>query len=235
MLNIRKSADRGYSKLNWLKSWHSFSFSDYYDSRHMSFGNLRVINDDIIAGGGGFGKHPHRDMEIVTYVLDGELEHHDSMGNGSVIRAGDVQRMTAGTGIQHSEFNRSKQDDVHLLQIWILPDEQGYQPGYQQERFDDAEKRGRLRLVASRTGRDGALSLNQDVDMYAALLNGDEQITHTIDPKHHAWIQVAKGSLSVNHNEVAAGDGVSVDGPETLVFENGRDAEIIVFDMLKPH
>lgn len=235
MLNIRKSGDRGYSQLSWLKSWHSFSFADYYDSRHMSFGNLRVINDDIIAGGGGFGTHPHRDMEIVTYVLEGELEHRDSMGNGSVIRAGDVQRMTAGTGIQHSEFNHSKQDDVRLLQIWILPDRQGHQPGYQQEQFDDAEKQGQLRLVVSRQGRDGSLSLNQDVDMYAARLDGDEHITHQVAAQRHAWVQVARGSLSVNGSAIVEGDGVSVDGQETLVFENGQDAEIIIFDMLKPN
>ena len=234
MLTIRKAQDRGYSELNWLKSWHSFSFSEYYDSRHMNFGKLRVINDDIIAGGGGFGTHPHRDMEIVTYVLDGELEHRDSMGNGSIIRAGDVQRMTAGTGIQHSEFNHSAEDDVRLLQIWCLPDRQGHRPGYQQKRFDNAGKQGQLRLVASRQGRDGSVSLNQDVNMYAARLDGTEDIKHEIQPGRHAWVQVARGRLAVNGEPVSQGDGISVATAQMLHFDQGSDAEIIVFDMLRP-
>jgi redox-sensitive bicupin YhaK (pirin superfamily) len=235
MLTIRKAQDRGYSELGWLQSWHSFSFSDYYDIRHMNFGNLRVINDDIIAGGGGFGTHPHRDMEIVTYILDGELEHRDSMGNGSIIRAGDVQRMTAGSGIQHSEFNHSASDEVRLLQIWFIPDRQGHRPGYQQKHFDNDCKQGQLRLVASRDGRNGAVSLNQDVDMYATRLDGGESIGHEIKPGRHAWLQVARGRLSVNGEAVSEGDGISVDNAQMLYFDQGSDAEMIIFDMLNPN
>jgi redox-sensitive bicupin YhaK (pirin superfamily) len=231
MLTIRKARDRGHADHGWLNSHHTFSFADYYDRRHMGHGNLRVINDDTVAPGKGFGTHPHRDMEIISYVLDGALEHKDSMGNGSVIRPGDVQRMSAGTGVTHSEFNHSATEPVHFLQIWILPDAPGRAPGYEQKFFDRAEKRGRLRLVASATGRDGSVSLNQDADVLAGLFDGDESATYVTRPRRDLWIHVARGSLSVNGQALQAGDGAAVSGEETLRFADGRDAEVLVFDM----
>jgi len=193
MLTIRKSSARGHARFSWLNSAHSFSFGEYYDPAHMGFGRLRVINEDVVAPGGGFATHGHRDMEIISYVLDGALEHKDSMGNGSVIRPGDVQRMSAGTGVTHSEYNHSKEAPVRFLQIWFLPDRKGREPGYEQKHFPAADKRGRLKLVASNTGRDGSVSLNQDVDMYAALFDGDETARHELAAGRSAWVQVANG------------------------------------------
>jgi len=230
MLTLRKSQDRGRARFSWLDSAHTFSFGGYYDPRHMGFGNLRVINEDVVAPGGGFATHGHRDMEIISYVLEGALEHKDSMGNGSVIQPGDVQRMSAGTGVTHSEYNHSKTDPVRFLQIWFLPEGKGLAPGYEQKHFEAAEKRGRLKLVASRDGRDGSVSLNQDVDMYAALLDGEESATHELAAGRLAWVQVARGSIEVNGQVLVAGDGASVKGPATLEFNGGEQAEVVLFD-----
>ena len=232
MLTLRKSNDRGRARLSWLDSAHTFSFGEYYDPRHMGFGNLRVINEDVVAPGGGFATHGHRDMEIISYVLEGALEHKDSMGNGSIIQPGDVQRMSAGTGVTHSEYNHSKTAPVRFLQIWFLPDSKGLAPGYEQKHFEASEKRGRLKLVASREGRDGSVSLNQDVDMYAALLDGAESVTHELPAGRLAWIQVARGSVSVNGENLDAGDGAAVNGPKTLTIGDARDAELILFDQV---
>jgi len=231
MLTIRRARDRGHANHGWLDSHHTFSFADYYDRRHMGHGNLRVINDDTVAPGKGFGTHPHRDMEIISYVLDGALEHKDSMGNGSVIRPGDVQRMSAGTGVTHSEFNHSATEPVHFLQIWILPDAQGHAPGYEQKFFGRADKRGRLRLVASASGRDGSVSLNQDADILAGLFDGDERAAYTTRPQRDLWLHVARGSLSVNGQPLEAGDGAAANGEAALRFADGREAEVLLFDM----
>jgi redox-sensitive bicupin YhaK (pirin superfamily) len=230
MLTIRKSSERGQARFSWLNSAHTFSFGEYYDPAHMGFGNLRVINEDVVAPGGGFATHGHRDMEIISYVLEGALEHRDSMGNGSVIRPGDVQRMSAGTGVTHSEYNHSQTEPVKFLQIWFLPDRKGHAPGYEQKHFEAAGKRGRLKLVASRNGRDGSVSLNQDVDMYAALLDGTERVTHELAAGRSAWIQVARGSVEVNGQPLEPGDGAARTGPATLELARGRNAEVILFD-----
>ena len=231
MRNLRKADQRGHSDLGWLDSRHTFSFAEYYDHRHMGFGPLRVINDDRVAPGGGFGTHPHRDMEIVTYVLDGALRHRDSMGNGSVIVPGDVQRMSAGTGVTHSEFNDSREDPVHFLQIWFLPEARGLAPGYEQQRFGAGDKRGVLRLVASRDGRDGSVTVHQDVDMYAALLDGAETARHRLREGRVAWVHVARGSVRLDGERLEAGDGVAVEDAGEMVFDGGHGAEVIVFDM----
>jgi redox-sensitive bicupin YhaK (pirin superfamily) len=230
MLNIRNANDRGQARLSWLQSAHTFSFGEYYDARYMGFGHLRVINEDVVAPGGGFATHGHRDMEIISYVLEGALEHKDSMGNGSVIRPGDVQRMSAGTGVTHSEYNHSQTEPVRFLQIWFLPDRKGHTPGYEQKHFEAADKFGRLRLVASSNGRDGSVSLNQDVDMYAALLDGDDTTRHELAADRSAWIQVANGTVEVNGQVLKAGDGASVNGPATLEFNGANNAEVILFD-----
>ncbi len=232
-MQIRKSEDRGYAERDWLKSWHSFSFADYYDPGHMNFGPLRVINEDIIAPDGGFPMHPHRDMEIITYLLDGELEHKDSMGNGSVIRPGEVQRMSAGTGVFHSEFNPSSERASHLLQIWITPDRADHEPGYEQKQFDSAQKRGRLCLVASADGREGSVTIHQDADLFSALLHGEERIEHELAPGRQVWIQVAGGTLTVNGERLEQGDGVALEGAGPIVLDDGSDAEILLFDMAK--
>ncbi len=231
MLNIRKANERGHANLGWLDTHHTFSFADYYDPKHMGFADLRVINDDVIAPGRGFGTHPHRDMEIITYVLEGALEHRDSMGNGSVMRPGDVQRMSAGTGVSHSEFNHSKEEPVHLLQIWLLPDRKDHKPGYEQKHYTDSDKRGRLRLIASHDGDDGSVSVHQDVRVYAALLDGDEAVSHEIEPGRVAWVQVARGTVTVNGQTLKAGDGASAQAPGSLAFSDGEQAEILLFDM----
>ena len=231
MLNLRKASDRGHANHGWLDSHHTFSFANYYDPAHMGFGNLRVINDDRVAPGKGFGTHPHRDMEIISYVLDGALAHKDSMGNGSVMKPGDVQRMSAGTGVAHSEFNASQEDPVHFLQIWILPDAQGHEPGYEQKFFDEEDKRGRLRLVVSADGREGSVSVNQDVDLYAGLLDGDETANFELREGREAWVQVARGRLEVNGQVIETGDGLSTTDPGTLNFSGGEDAEVLVFDL----
>jgi redox-sensitive bicupin YhaK (pirin superfamily) len=234
MITVRQSEERGTMKIDWLNSKHTFSFGEYYDPNHMGYGVLRVINDDVIQPSGGFGTHPHENMEIVTYVLQGALEHKDSMGNGSVIQAGDVQRMSAGTGITHSEFNHSDTENVHLLQIWFLPKKRDIEPGYEQKQFPCEEKVGNLKLVASQTGREGSVSLNQDVDMYACILQSDgEPCTHEIRSGRHAWVHVARGEVSMNGQKMKGGDGAAVDSETSLTFEDAKDAEFIIFDMGK--
>lgn len=231
MLTIRRADARGVAEHGWLSSRHTFSFADYYDPRHMGFRALRVINDDRVAGGRGFGAHPHRDMEIVSYVLDGALEHADSMGTGSVIRPGDVQRMSAGTGVVHSEFNASKTDPVHFLQIWIMPEKQGTAPSYEQVRFAPEEKRGRLRLVASRDGRDGSVTVHQDVNLYAGLFEGAEAATFERGVDRHLWLHVARGEVSVNGERLKAGDAAATSDAPALQITDGVDAEVLLFDL----
>jgi redox-sensitive bicupin YhaK (pirin superfamily) len=231
MFEIRQGGDRGRVRLDWLDSRHSFSFGDYYDPDHMGFGPLRVINEDRVVPGGGFATHGHKDMEIVTYVLAGALEHKDSLGTGSVIRPGDVQRMTAGAGILHSEFNPSDRDGVHFLQIWILPDAKGLPPGYEQKAFTDAERRGRLRLIASRDGREGSVTVHQDVDLYAAILDDGDSVELALRPGRKAWVQMADGSMEVNGDVLEAGDGAAVEDADVLAFSARSHAEVLVFDM----
>ncbi|MCE1237873.1 MAG: pirin family protein [Hyphomicrobiales bacterium] len=230
-VTVRRAEERGRADFGWLDSRHSFSFGDYWDPRHMGFGPLRVINDDRVAPGGGFPTHPHRDMEIVSYVLDGALEHRDSLGNGSVIRPGDVQRMTAGTGIRHSEFNASSTDPTHFLQIWILPEAQGLTPGYEQTRFEPAEKAGRLRLVASRDGRDGSVVVHRDVDLFATRLSDGETVAHELSPGRIAWVQMAKGEAIVAGERLREGDGLSTAEAGRIDLTGIGDAEILLFDM----
>ena len=231
MMTLRRAEERGHFDHGWLKTWHTFSFSDYFDQGWMGFRSLRVINEDYVAAGRGFGTHPHRDMEIVTYVLEGGLAHNDSMGNGSIIRPGEVQRMTAGTGVTHSEANPSRDEKVHLLQIWILPERRGLTPGYEQKNFPAEEKRGRLRLVASRDGVEGSVTVHQDMRLYAGLVSGDEQLSYTLAPGRHAWVQVARGELKVNGQLVKVGDGVALSGEEKVELREGQDAEVLLFDL----
>ncbi len=232
MLTVRKSDERGTADLGWLYSRHTFSFSDYYDPQHMGFGPLRVINEDRVSPGQGFGTHGHQDMEIISYVLEGALEHKDSIGTGSVIRPGDVQVMSAGTGIRHSEFNHSKTEPVHFLQIWIVPDREGIAPRYDQKRFPDNEKRGRLRLVGSSDGRDGSIVIHQDVQFFAAVLNTGEQVTHALAAGRRAWLQVVRGAVEANGQRIDAGDSAAVDDEAALtVTARNDDAEILVFDL----
>jgi len=231
MITLRKSAQRGFADHGWLKSYHSFSFADYHDPAHMGFGNLRVINEDRIAPGTGFGTHGHRDMEIVSYVLDGALAHKDSIGNGASMRPGDVQRMSAGRGVMHSEFNHAPDDTTHFLQIWILPNERGIAPGYEQKHFDAASKRGRLRLVASADGRDGSVTLHADASMYAGLFDGDEKAELALDPSRKAYVHVARGSVQANGQALGTGDALMLEKEATLRLANGHEAEVIVFDL----
>jgi len=231
MLTLRPADARGHVDFGWLDSRHSFSFGQYYDPHHMGFGDLRVINDDRIAGGGGFPTHGHRDMEIVTYVLDGALEHRDSLGNGAVMRPGEVQRMSAGTGIRHSEFNASATDPLRLLQIWILPEREGLTPGYEQTEFPTAERQNRLRLVGSRDGREGSVTIHQDLDLYAALLDPGAEVTHVLKPGRRVWLQVARGSVAVDGKTLAEGDGVAVTDAEGVTLRGVTPAEILLFDM----
>jgi quercetin 2,3-dioxygenase len=230
-VHIRKSEDRGKANFGWLDSRHSFSFGHYYDPGHMGFGPLRVINEDRVAPGEGFPEHPHSDMEIVTYVLEGALEHKDSLGTGSVIRPGDVQRMSAGKGIRHSEFNASRSEPVHLLQIWIIPERRGLEPGYEEKSFPAEEKRGRLRLVASRDGREGSVKIHQDASLYATILGKGQRVAHELAAGRLAWVQVAKGSALLNGEDLEAGDGAALDVSGTLELEGARDAEVLLFDM----
>ncbi len=209
MIAIRPAAQRGHAEHGWLDSRHTFSFADYHDDRYMGFGPLRVINEDRVQPGQGFGTHSHRDMEIISYVLEGALEHKDSLGNGSVIRPGHVQRMSAGTGVRHSEFNPSRDDVVHFLQIWIVPERRDIAPGYEERVFGDQEKRGRLKLIGSHEGREGSVVIHQDVDLYAAVLAPGEQVTHAQRPGRRTWIQVARGAVEVNGLALAAGDGAA--------------------------
>jgi hypothetical protein len=231
MIALRKAAERGQANYAWLDTRHTFSFSDYHDPDQMGFRTLRVINEDRVRAGAGFPTHPHRDMEILSYVLEGALEHKDSMGNGSVIRPGDVQRMSAGTGVTHSEYNPSPSEPVHFLQIWILPERRGLAPGYEQKAFGDDEKRGRLCLVASADGREGSVTIHQDAALYAALLAPGQQASLSLGPSRHAWVQIARGSASVNGQLLETSDGAALSG-ETAVSLVGRDAcEALVFDL----
>ena len=238
MITLRKSSDRGYADHGWLKSAHSFSFADYHDPRHMGFGNLRVINEDRITPGSGFGTHGHRDMEIVSYVLEGELAHKDSMGTGSahgapagVIRPGDVQRMSAGNGVQHSEFNHARDQTTHFLQIWIEPNVRGIAAEYEQKHFDAAAKRGKLRLVASPDGRDDSLTLHADASISAGLFDAGESAELALDPKRKAWVQVVRGKVVVNGERLGPGDAVGFENESALKIGEGENAEVLVFEL----
>jgi redox-sensitive bicupin YhaK (pirin superfamily) len=231
MLLIRRSDDRGRANLGWLDSRHTFSFADYHDQRYMGYGPLRVINEDRVQPAQGFGTHGHRDMEIISYVLEGELAHRDSMGNGSVIRRGDVQRMSAGTGVQHSEFNHSQTEPVHFFQIWLIPDSRDLPPGYEEKRFEDDAKRGRLRLVASRDGREGSVVVHRDADLYAALLAPGDEVTHATERTRKGWVQVARGAITVNGEALAAGDGAAIAYEDNLAIRASADTELLLFDM----
>jgi quercetin 2,3-dioxygenase len=228
---FRRADERGHADHGWLDTWHTFSFSDYYDRRFMGFRVLRVINEDFVAPGRGFPTHAHRDMEIITYVLEGALEHRDSLGTGSVIRPGDVQRMSAGTGVRHSEANPSADEPVHLLQIWIEPAREGLAPGYEQKAFADADKRGRLRLVASPDGAEGSVTIHQDARLFATLLGSGQQVVHELRPGRHAWVHVARGTLTLNGEHLGAGDGAAASREGTLTLSGDKDAEALLFDL----
>ncbi len=228
---IRHSEQRGSANFGWLDSRHTFSFGEYYDPMHMGFGPLRVINEDRVAPGGGFPTHPHRDMEIISYVIDGGLAHRDSTGVSSVIRPGDVQRMSAGTGVRHSEYNASDAEPVHFLQIWILPERQGLEPGYEQKTFVVEDKRGKLRLVGSRDGREGSVVIHQDADLYATLLEPGESASHRMSAGRYAWVQVVDGALAVNGERLRTGDGLAISGADELRLEAEAPTEALVFDM----
>jgi redox-sensitive bicupin YhaK (pirin superfamily) len=231
MMTIRPAKERGHADHGWLNSYHSFSFADYYDPAHMGFRSLRVINDDRVTPGQGFGTHPHRDMEIVSYVLEGSLAHKDSMGTGSVIRPGDVQRMSAGTGVLHSEFNASKSEPVHFMQIWLMPGERGIQPSYEQKTFGPEEKRGRLRVVASPDARDGSVLLHTDAVLHAGLFGPGESAELALSKDRHAWVQVARGRVKVNGQELHEGDGAALSDEPRIKLEGVDDAEVLVFDL----
>jgi len=240
MITLRKSSDRGHAHHGWLESYHSFSFAEYVDPAHMGVGNLRVINEDRIAPGSGFGTHGHRDMEIVSYVLDGELAHKDSMGNGTeaganagVIRPGDVQRMSAGSGVLHSEFNHAPNATTHFLQIWLLPKVRGVAPGYEQKHFSAEQRQGRLRTIVSPSGAHGAVSINADASIEAGLFDGDESARKTLDPKRLAYVHVARGEIAVNGTHLSAGDAALLDGEAQLELSQGRGAEVLVFDLAR--
>ena len=231
MIKIRRSAERGHAQHGWLNSRHTFSFADYYDPQHMGFRSLRVINEDFVDGGKGFGLHPHNDMEIITYVLKGALEHKDSMGNGSVINPGDAQVMSAGTGVKHSEFNQSQKEAVHLLQIWIVPDKKSLPPGYQQKKFKTADRTGKLCLIASRDNRSGSLKINQDADLYTALIKKGDRIEHPLADQRHAWVQVAEGAVSINGEDLKQGDGASISSEKKIEILAKEKAEVVLFDL----
>ena len=231
MLQIRRSQERGYADHGWLRSYHSFSFAGYFDPAHMGFGNLRVINEDRVAAGAGFGTHGHRDMEIISYVLSGELAHQDSMGNVQAIPPGDVQRMSAGRGVMHSEFNHAPDHTTHFLQIWIEPNQTGIEPSYEQKGFADSEKRGKLRLVASPDGAEGSVTIHADARLYAGLFDGAEQATLKLEPARPAYVHLVRGELSVNGTRLAAGDAARVERESQLVLSEGKDAEVLVFEL----
>ena len=231
MITRRPASERGTSNFGWLDSRHTFSFGEYHDPRHMGFRSLRVINDDRVTGGAGFGRHPHRDMEIFTYVLDGSLKHEDSLGTGSTIGPGEVQKMTAGTGILHSEFNPSQTEPLHFLQVWILPEKKGLKPSYDQRAFSDADKRGRLKLIGSRDGRDGSIGFQQDVAIFASILGPGELVTQTIAPGRGAWVQVARGSVAVNGSRLDEGDGAAIESERDVTLSGVSEAEVLLFDL----
>jgi redox-sensitive bicupin YhaK (pirin superfamily) len=231
MITIRRSNERGGGDYGWLKTHHTFSFNDYWDEKWMGFRSLRVINEDFVAPSGGFPTHPHRDMEIITYILSGKLEHKDSLGTGSVILPGDGQRMTAGRGIRHSEFNPSQIEAAHLLQIWILPDKQGHEPSYEQKSFPEAEKRGKLRLIASNDGAEGSVKINQDAKLFVSLLGPAQEVQHALGAKRHAWVQIAKGEVELNGKKLNQGDGAAVSEERSLTIKATQDAEVLLFDL----
>jgi redox-sensitive bicupin YhaK (pirin superfamily) len=231
MITVREAKDRGHFNFGWLDTNHTFSFGDYYDPRFMGFRSLRVINEDRVHPGRGFPTHPHRDMEIITYVLEGSLEHKDSMGTGSVIRPGEVQRMSAGTGVTHSESNSSKDESVHLLQIWIMPDKYGIRPSYEQKMYEAEEKQGRLRLIASPDGRDDSVKIQQDTALYAALLEPGQEVIHELKVNRHAWVQVARGAVSLNGQLLSQGDGAAVSDERALAIVGQESAEVLLFDL----
>jgi len=231
MISVRKSSERGTANIGWLDSKHSFSFGNYHDPEFMGFGSLRVINEDWIEPGQGFGTHGHQDMEIVTYIIDGALEHKDNMQNGSVLRSGDVQRMTAGTGVRHSEFNHSQSEIVHLLQIWILPETQALDPGYEEKSFDRGDKTNRLRLIGSRDGRDGSLTIHQDMDLYATCLMAGARLVHTFEPDRQGWLQIVAGKISVDATSLSTGDGAAISELSRVNIKADSDAEVLLFDM----
>ena len=231
MLTIRRSKERGHFDHGWLNTYHTFSFDQYYDPRYMGFRSLRVINEDFVAPGRGFGTHGHRDMEIITYILEGALKHADSMNNGSIIKPGDVQRMTAGTGVRHSEQNASNQERVHLLQIWILPNAENLTPGYEQKAFSEDERREQLRLIASNDGRDGSVQLNQDVSLFASILPEGGEVSREMEAARYAWIQVARGAVEVNGERADQGDGVVVVAESNLKIRAQEPAEVLLFDL----
>jgi quercetin 2,3-dioxygenase len=231
MIQIRQSKERGGADHGWLKSQHTFSFSDYWDPKWTIFRSLRVINEDWVAPNTGFPTHPHRDMEIITYVLDGKLEHKDSLGTGSVILPGDGQRMTAGSGIRHSEFNPSTTEKVHLLQIWITPEKEGLKPSYEQKSFPEEEKRGRLRLLASRDAKDGSVKINQDAKLYVSLLKPGEEVAHEFGAKRHGWLQVARGAVELNGKKLNEGDGAAISEEKKIAIKGAQDAEVLLFDL----
>jgi quercetin 2,3-dioxygenase len=231
MIAVRRSEDRGHAQHGWLDSRFTFSFAEYHDPRHMGFSALRVINDDHIAAGQGFPTHPHQDMEILTYVLEGAVAHKDSTGTSAVVRPGELQRMTAGTGVRHSEFNASATDDLHLLQIWILPERRGLEPSYDQKAFPEEELKGKLRLVADHDGRDGALTIHQDVALYATKLDEGQAVTHELRPGRHAWVHVARGNVQLNGQSLKEGDGAAVSQEALLTLGTKDHAEVLVFDL----
>jgi quercetin 2,3-dioxygenase len=231
MITVRKSQERGHFDHGWLNTYHTFSFGEYRDPRHVHFRALRVMNEDVVAPGQGFGTHPHHDMEIVTYVLSGALEHRDSMGNGEVLRPGEFQRMSAGTGITHSEFNPSADEPVHLYQIWLLPESRGIEPSYEQKWFAEEERRNRLRLVASRDGAEGSLRIHQDARIYLATLEEGYEVKHALAERRHAWVQVLRGAVTVNGVELGAGDGAGVSDEREVVIVGRGEGEVMVFDL----
>jgi len=231
MISIRRGSERGGGDYGWLNTRHAFSFSDYYDPKWMGFRSLRVINEDFVAPNTGFPTHPHRDMEIITYVLSGQLEHKDSLGTGSVILPGDGQRMTAGRGIRHSEYNPSDKEQVHLLQIWIQPAEPGLEPSYEQKSFPETEKRGKLRLIASSDGADGSVRIHQDAKLFVTLLAPGEEVVYRLEGKRHAWLQVAKGAVELNGKKLAQGDGAAMSEEPKLAIKGTKDAEVLLFDL----
>ena len=230
MIRIRKAADRGHAQYDWLDTWHTFSFDTYHDPAHMGFRSLRVMNEDRVQPGQGFGMHGHRDMEIVTYVLEGALEHKDNMGNGSIIHAGEFQRMSAGTGIRHGEFNPSQTEPVHLYQIWLLPATKGLKPSYEQRTFSEQEKQGKLLLVAS-PDADGALTIHQDARIFLSSLRSDEQLSHVLQPGRHAWVQVLRGAVDINGQRLAASDGAAVSDELSVTMRATEPAEVMLFDL----
>jgi redox-sensitive bicupin YhaK (pirin superfamily) len=231
MIKVRPAGERGKTRTGWLDSSHTFSFNRYYDPRWSGFRDLLVINEDFVAPGQGFGTHSHSDMEILSYVVEGALEHRDSAGGSGVIRAGELQRMSAGTGVSHSEFNASRAERVHFLQIWILPEREGLKPGYEQRAFPETERRGRLRLIASREGGDGSVTIHQDVKVYDALLAGGDEVSYQLGGDRHAWVQVIKGGVTVGGTALRAGDGAAVSEETSLTIRAGGDAEIMLFDL----